>query len=314
MKKWLFVFLSSGFCISLNSADFITLGTGDLNGTYYPTGNFLCKYMNKITPTTNIRCTIESTDGSVYNVNAIESGKFNFAISQADTVYNAAKGIKKFRNKPLRKLRSVMAIYPELFTLISRKDASITSLKDIRGKRINLGNSKSGSEYTTLELLNAYDIKKEQLLYSSALKIEDTADALIDNEIDAYFFMVGHPAQTVKNASESIPISIVPIVGPEVDQFIKKHEYFNKDIIPAGLYEGVNTAIPTFSVKAVLVTHESTNEKLVYTFVKTILENFDEFKTLHPAYSNITKKSLLEGLGAPLHKSAHKYYREIGLL
>jgi len=314
MKKILSYIISCSFSVSLYSADFITFGTGELNGTYYPTGNSLCKFINRITDKTNIRCTVESTDGSVYNINAIESGKFNFAIAQADTIYHAVHGIKRFDNRPSKKLRSVMAIYPELFTLITRKDASIGKLRDIIGKRVNLGTIKSGSEYTTFELFKAFNINKKQLSLSSSLIIEDSEDALIDDEIDAYFFTVGHPAETIQNAAISIPITIVPIVGPEVDAFIQKNQYFVKDVIPAGLYKGVDKAVQTFSVKAVVVTSEDTSDKLVYTFVKTILENFEEFKTLHPAYSNITKKSLLEGLGVPLHKSAQKYFKEIGLL
>ena len=207
-----------------------------------------------------------------------------------------------------------MAIYPELFTLITRKDASINKLTDIKGKRVNLGNLKSGSEFTTLELFKAFNINKESLSLSSSLKIEDTEDALIDNEIDAYFFMMGHPAETIQNAAISTAISIVPIIGPQLDEFIKKNQYFIKDVIPAGLYKGVDEAIETFSVKAVVVTSVDTSDKLVYTFVKTILENFDEFKTLNPAYSNVTRESLLEGLGVPLHKTAKKYFKEIGLL
>ena len=314
MKKLLSFIIYCSFTSSLYSVDFITFGTGELNGTYYPTGNYLCKFINKITQKTNIRCSVESTDGSVYNINAIESGEFNFAIAQADTIYQAVHGLKKFNNNPSKKLRSVMAIYPELFTLITRKDASINKLTDIKGKRVNLGNLKSGSEFTTLELFKAFNINNESLSLSSSLKIEDTEDALIDNEIDAYFFMVGHPAETIQNAAISTPITIVPIIGPQLDEFIKKNQYFIKDVIPAGLYKGVDEAIQTFSVKAVVVTSVDTSDKLVYTFVKTILENFDEFKTLHPAYSNVTRESLLEGLGVPLHKTAKKYFKEIGLL
>jgi len=314
MKKILSCIIYCSLSLSLYSADFITFGTGELNGTYYPTGNSMCKFMNKITMQTNIRCSIESTDGSVYNINGIESGKFNFAIAQADTIYHAVHGIKRFDKRPSKKLRSVMAIYPELFTLITRKDASIMKLTDIKGKRVNLGNIKSGSEHTTFELFKVFNINKNDLSLSSSLKIEDSEDALIDNEIDAYFFTVGHPAETIQNAAISIPITIVPIVGPEVDSFIQKNQYFVKDVIPAGLYKGVNQAVQTFSVKAVVVTSADTSDKLVYTFVKTILENFEEFKTLHPAYSNVTRKSLVEGLGVPLHRSAKKYFKEIGLL
>jgi len=300
-------------CIPAFSTDFITLGTGEINGTYYPTGHYLCKFVNKNRDKTNVRCSVESTDGSVYNINAIQSGKFNFAIAQSDTVYQAINGIQKFKNKPVKKLRAVMSIYPELFTLITRKDSSISNVAALKGKRVNMGNIKSGSEAIALELLNEYGLKRGDFV-SSSLKIADTEDALIDNKIDAYFFMVGHPAETIKNAADSIDISIVPILENEVKEFIAKRPYFVPAIIPAKMYKGVNESIPTFSVKAVIVTSEETSEKIIYTFVKSILENFEEFKKLHPAYKNITKESLLEGLGAPLHEGARKYFKEVGLL
>ena len=314
MKRFSIIILIFFLNISLFSVEFITLGTGEINGTYYPTGHNLCKFVNKSTKRTNIRCSVESTDGSVYNINAIQTGNFNFIIAQSDTIFQAIKGIKRFDEKPAKKLRSVMAVYSELFTLITRKDAGINSIADLKGKRVNLGNTKSGSEFTTLELFKEYGIHENDLLSSSSLKIADTEDALIDNKIDAYFFMVGHPAKNIKNAAISLPISITPIIGKEIDQFVKKYSYFSKAIIPAGLYKGVDIPVPTFSVKAVVATSADTSDEMVYTFVKAILENFEAFKKLHPAYKNITKESLLKGLSAPLHNGAKKYFKEVGLL
>jgi len=314
MKKLYLIILLLVLKTSLFSTDFITLGTGEINGTYYPTGQFLCKFVNRIKTQTNIKCSVESTGGSVYNINSIKSGKLNFAIAQSDTIHQAINGISKFNKKPIKKLRSVIGLYSELFTLVSRKDAAINTIGELKGKRVNLGNSESGSELTTLELFKEYGINKNDLLLSSSLKIADTEDALIDNKIDAYFFMVGHPADNIKNAAKALPISIIPISGNKVDKFIKKFDYFSKDVIPAGLYEGVNEPIPTFSVKAVLLTSADTSEEMAYTFAKAIVENLEEFKKLHPAYQHISKKSLLDGLSAPLHKGAKRYYKEIGLL
>ncbi len=299
---------------TLFSIDFITLGTGEMNGTYYPTGQFLCKFVNKIKKQTNVRCSVESTDGSVYNIKSLSSGKINFAISQSDTIHQAINGIGKFDKKPIKELRSVIGLYSELFTLVTRKDTKINNINELKGKRVNLGNSESGSELTTLELFKEYGIDKNDLLLSSSLKIADTEDALIDNKIDAYFFMVGHPADNIKNAAKALPSSIVPISGKKVDKFIKKFDYFSKDVIPTGLYKGVNEPIPTFSVRAVLLTSADTSEELAYTFAKAIVENLEEFKKLHPAYQHISNKSLLKGLSAPLHKGAKRYYKEIGLL
>lgn len=299
---------------SLFSNEFITFGTGEVNGTYYPRGQFICKLINKYQIDNKIRCSVESTDGSIYNINAIQNEEFNFAISQSDTIYQATNGKKNFKDNKVEKLRSVIAIYPELLTFIVNKKSKIKHIEDIRGKRINIGNPGSGSEFSTLELFSEYKIKKSDLLQASSLKATDTADALRDNKIDGYFFMVGHPAQNIKDSADSLPISILTINGKKIDKFLQKNTYFSKAVIPANLYEGITEPIETFGVKAVIISSTNVKEELVYNFVKIILENFDEFKKSHIVYKNITKESLLEGLGAPQHEGAKKYFKEINLL
>ena len=306
--------LTSIFLIPAFSAEFITIGTGGVTGTYYPTGGAICRLVNQYKKETKIRCSVESTGGSVYNVNTIKNGELDFGIVQSDIVYQASRGEGAFKDAAIPKLKSVIAIYPELLTLVTRKDANINSLLDIKGKRINLGNSGSGNEATALTLFNESGIKKEDLKFAGALKASEMPDALRDNKIDGYFYMVGHPTANIQDAANSIDVKIVPIDGANIDALIKKYPYFAKSNVSGEIYKGNDTDIPTFGVKAVLVTSDDVSVDAVYTVVKAILENFDEFKQLHPAYSQITKKSLLDGLSAPLHEGAKKYFQEAGLL
>ncbi len=314
MKKIASAALITALTIPAFTAEFITIGTGSVTGTYYPTGGAVCRLVNKYKKETKIRCSVESTGGSVYNINTIKNGELDFGIAQSDVVYQAAEGQKKFEGKAVKKLRSVMAIYPELFTLVTRKEAGIKDIMDVKGKRINLGNPGSGNEATALALFNALNIKKSDLGFAGVLKAGEAPDALRDNKIDGYFYMVGHPTANIKDASNSVDIAITPIKNEKVDAFVKANPYFAKADVPAGLYKGVDTPVSTFGVKAVLVTSTDVSEKAVYTLVKAILENFDDFKKLHPAYANITKESLLDGLSAPLHEGAKKYFKEAGLL
>ena len=296
------------------SAEFITIGTGGVTGTYYPTGGAICRLVNQYKKDTKIRCSVESTGGSVYNVNTIKNGELDFGIVQSDIVYQAYKGEGAFKGAPITKLKSVMAIYPELLTLVTKKDANINSLMDVKGKRINLGNPGSGNESTALTLFEESGIKKQDLAYAGELKASEMPDALRDNKIDGYFYMVGHPTANIKDASTSLDVKITPIEGANVDSLIKKYPYFAKANVPGGLYKGNDAPTPTFGVKAVLVASDDASENAVYTVVKAILENFDEFKQLHPAYADITKESLLDGLSAPLHEGAKKYFQETGLI
>ena len=294
-------------------SEFITIGTGSVTGTYYPTGGAICKIVNKYKKETKIRCSAEATNGSVYNIKAIEDGDIDFGIAQSDTVYQAIHGTKKFKNHPVKKLRAVISIYTELFSLVTRKDANIKSIEDIKGKRIDIGSMGSGNEATTMTLLNELGINLSEF-YPSRLKIGEAPTALKNNLIDGYFYMVGHPTANIKDAAINTDIHLAKISGKKIDKFIKKNPYYIKDIIPAHLYKGIDQVVPTFGAKAVLVTSSDVSQKAVYTLVKAILEDFEEFKKLHPVYKYITKKSLLEGLSAPLHEGASKYFKENNLI
>ena len=314
MKRLATAALVGALSIPAFSAEFITIGTGGVTGTYYPTGGAICRLVNKYKKDTKIRCSVESTGGSVYNINTIKNGELDFGIVQSDVVYQSHTGTKKFEGKKIEKVRSVMAIYPELFTLVTRKDANIAGIMDIKGKRINLGNPGSGNESTALAMFDALGIKKSDLAFAGALKAAEMPDALRDNKIDGYFYMVGHPTANIKDASNSVDVKITPITGSKIDSFVKANPYFAQADVPGGMYKGNESGTPTFGVKAVLVTSTDVSDKAVYTVVKAILENFDAFKKLHPAYANITKESLLDGLSAPMHEGAKKYFKEAGLL
>ena len=314
MKKIATAALLGALTLPAFAAEFVTIGTGGVTGTYYPTGGAICRLVNQYKKETKIRCSVESTGGSVYNINTIKNGELDFGIAQSDVVYQASNGTGKFKDKQVKKLKSVMAIYPELLTLVTRRDANINGIADVKGKRINLGNPGSGNEATALTLFAASGIKKEDLKFAGALKASEMPDALRDNKIDGYFYMVGHPTANIKDATNSVDVKITPLAGPNIDALLKKYPYFAKADVPAGMYKGNPDAVPTFGVKAVLVTSDDVSEKAVYTVIKAILENFDDFKKLHPAYNNITKESLLDGLSAPLHEGAKKYFKEAGLL
>jgi TRAP transporter TAXI family solute receptor len=299
-KTIVFVYLAT----PLLSSQFITIGTGDVSGTYYPTGKNICKYMNRYSTHTNIRCSVEATGGSIYNIDKINNNELDFAIVQSDILY-------KTKNT---NLRSVMAIYPELFTLVTRKDANINSLKDLKNKRINIGNKGSGNESTALALFEAIGFKISDLKFASYLKSSQMLDALIDNKIDGYFYMVGHPAKNIIEASNEIDVKIISLQNDKIDKFIEQNSYLTYDSVPKHLYKGNDKSISTFAVKAVLVTNKYTDDKIVYSMVKAMVENFEQFKKEHSAYRYITKKSLLNGLSIPLHNGAKKYYKNINLI
>ena len=317
MKKFIVGMISATVvATSAMAYKYITIGTGGVTGVYYPTGGAICRLMNKIKKQTNIKCTVEATGGSVYNVNSIKKGELDFGIAQSDVVYQAYNGEGKFKNKPYKGLRVVMSIHPELLTLVVRKDSKIKSFFDLKGKRINIGNPGSGNEAAVKSLfsycksLNLKDIKAEQL------KASEAPMALKDKKIDGYFYMIGHPTANIKDAANSIDIDLIPLDNvPAAQKLVKEKPYYAWGVIPAGMYKGVNHPTKTYGVKAILVTSNKMDDKTVYYLTKTILDNFDKFKRMHPAYKNLTKKDLLKGFDLNImHPGAKKAFKEAGLL
>ena len=317
MKKILTGMVSAAIlATSAFAYQYITIGTGGVTGVYYPTGGAICRIMNKMKKTTGVKCTVESTGGSVYNINAIKKGELDFGIAQSDVVYQAYNGEGKFKSKAFKGERVVMSIHPELLTLVVRKDSSIKSFFDQKGKRINIGNPGSGNEATVKALfakcnsISLKNIKVEQL------KASECPNALKDKKIDGYYYMVGHPTANIKDAANSTGVDLISLDKvPAAQKLVAEKPYYAWGTIPAGMYKGVNHPTTTYGVKAILVTSDKMSNKTVYYLTKAILDNFDKFKKMHPAYKNLTKKDLLKGFDHKImHPGAVKAFKEAGLL
>jgi TRAP transporter TAXI family solute receptor len=296
--------------------EFITIGTGGVTGVYYPTGGAICRIMNKQKKETGIKCTVESTGGSVYNIKTIKAGELDFGIAQSDVVYQATHGEGKFKDKPYKDLKVVMSIHPELLTLAVRKDSGIKKFTDLKGKVINIGNPGSGQEATVKTLFeNSKDIKLKDIKVEQ-LKAAECPNALKDKKLHGYFYMVGHPTANFKDAANSTEIDLIPLKDvPAAQKLVKEKPYYAWGTIPAGMYKGVDHDTETYGVKAVLVTSANEPEKNVYAMTKAILDNFDKFKKLHPAYRNLTKEDLLKGFDHKImHPGAVKAFKEAGVL
>ncbi len=323
MKKWM-VFLVSlllTLAISPNAFSrmtFVTIGTGGVTGVYYPTGGAISRIVNKKSKKYHLKVTVESTPGSVYNINAVLKGDLEFGIAQSDRQYQAWYGLAEWKDKgPQKDLRSVFSIHPESITLVARADAGINSPADLKGKRVNLGNPGSGQLQNSRDILKAFGLDEHKDIVAEYAKAVEAPGLLQDERIDAFFYTVGHPNGNIKEATSGrIKVKIVPITGKPVEWLLKKYPYYAKSIIPHKFYpNAANTKdIPTIGVKATFITSRKVSPKIVYAITKEVFENFEEFKKLHPAYAVLTKENMLQGLTAPIHRGALKYYRESGLI
>jgi hypothetical protein len=314
------IILSLAVVLSIGSAQaagstFVIIGTGGITGVYYPTGGAIAKMVNKKKKEYGVRATVESTEGSVFNINAIMAGDLEFGIVQSDRQFQAMNGIAEWQDKgPQTELRAVFSIHQEAVTLVTATDAGIKTIIDLKSKRVNIGNPGSGQRQNAIDALTAVGIDYEKDIKAKSFKASEAAGLLQDNRIDAFFYTVGYPSGSIKEVTSGIrKVVIADIVG--VDSLLERFPYYTKASIPIKLYPGADNKqdVITFGVKATLCTSSKIPDDIVYAITKEVFDNLEEFKTLHPAFSTLTKESMLTGLSAPLHPGAMKYFKEVGL-
>jgi TRAP transporter TAXI family solute receptor len=294
---------------------FVTIGTGGVTGVYYAVGGAICRLVNKDRAKHGIRCSVESTGGSAFNINTIKAGELDFGMAQSDVQFNAIKGEGQYKGQPYGDLRAVFSVHPEPFTVLARKEANIGKFEDFKGKRFNVGNPGSGTRASMEQLLGAMGWKMSDFSLASELKADEHGPALCDNKIDGFFYAVGHPSANIQDPTTTCGAKLVPLTGAAPDKLVKDFPYYAKATIPGGMYSGNPNPTETYGVLATLVTSAKVPEATVYEIVKATFENFDEFKKLHPAFANLDpKKMMADGNSAPLHPGAAKYYKEKGWL
>ncbi|SHF12111.1 hypothetical protein SAMN05444273_10413 [Litoreibacter ascidiaceicola] len=296
--------------------EFITIGTGGVTGVYYPTGGAICRLVNKGRKEHGIRCSVESTGGSVYNINTIREGELEFGVAQSDWQYHAYNGTSKFEDAgAFEGLRAVFSVHPEPFTVVARADSGITNFDDLKGKRVNIGNPGSGARGTMEVLMAAKGWTTDDFTLASELKPAEQSAALCDNQIDAMVFTVGHPSGTIQEATTACDSVLVTVDGEAVDKLISENSFYRTATVPGGMYRGNDSDVGTFGVGATFVTSTAVSDDAVYAVVSAVFENFEDFKKLHPAFANLDPKEMATaGLSAPLHPGAAKYYKEKGLI
>ena len=294
--------------------EFITIGTGGVTGVYYPTGGAICRLVNKGRKEHGIRCSVESTGGSVYNINTIREGELEFGVAQSDWQHHAFNGTSKFEEAgAFEGLRAVFSVHPEPFTVVARADSGIKTFDDLKGKRVNIGNPGSGQRGTMEVLLEAKGWGMDAFALATELKAAEQSAALCDNQIDAMVYTVGHPSGSIQEATTACDSVLVTVDGDAVTGLIDDNAFYRTATIPGGMYRGSDADTMTFGVGATFVTSDAVSEEAVYTVVKSVFENIDAFRKLHPAFANLQPEEMATaGLSAPLHAGAAKYYKEQG--
>lgn len=306
--------LASTAVESFAATKYVSVGTGAITGVYYPAGGAICRLLNRGRKEHGIRCSVESTGGSVSNLNAIRDGGLDFGIVQSDWQYHAYNGTGFFSDqKPFKDLRSVFSLYTETFAIAVQEKSRIESLDDLAGKKVNFGIQGSGM-YATMEVLvNAKGWTHETFSEITYLQPSEQPKALCEGEIDAMIYMSGNPNGVLQEAAQTCKIRLLNIDDSVIGNLIEQNSFYVKAVIPGGMYPRNPNNINTFGVKSVVVTSQKVSADVVYNITKAVFENFDNFKTLHPVFATLKKEDMLKNGNSPIHPGALKYFREAKL-
>jgi uncharacterized protein len=294
----------------------VSLTTGTPGGVYHPVGNAICRMFNLEAEHQAIPCVAVSSDGSVANIRRVESGDSAFGLSQTDVAYAAFHGEGPFvAAGPDPKLRTVVALYPEAFTVVARADTGIRDFQDLRAKRVGIGTSGVGYNFTRDLILEFYGWTASDPAHVVELAPAEQNQALCNGKVDAVIFEAGHPNGLTQEATTDCRASLVRVAGQPIDRLLATHPYYNASIIPGGMYAGNPSDVPTIGTRAVLVVSSNQPDDLVYAMVKAVFDNFTVFRQLHPALSTLEMREMVPSASViPIHPGALNYYHETGLI
>ena len=305
---------------------FFRIGTGGVAATYYPIGGLIADIISSppgarpcdkggSCGVPGLVAIAQSSNGSVANVNAIKSGELESGFAQSDIAYWAYTGTGIFEDQgKIENLRAIANLYPESVHIVARKGAEIASVRDLAGKRVSLDEPGSGTLVDARIILEAFGLSEDDL-QAQYIKPSPAVSMTGDSQLDAFFIVAGYPTASVVELASGVGADLVPIAGPEVDALLERYQFFARDLIPAGTYEGIG-ATPTISVGAQWVVGAEVDEELVYGITKALWH--ENARNLldngHAKGQAITLETALDGIGIPLHPGAERFYREAGLL
>lgn len=280
----------------------LTIGTGPLNGVYYPTGGAICRVLNAGHALHGDSCTVQSTRGSMANLKALDKGDVQLALVQSDVLHHALHGTGPFSGQGANnELRSLFRLYQESLTLLAAPNSGITTLADIEGKRVYPGNKGAGEQITSQALMAAMGWQPGQFAAYQLKSDSEPLEGLCDGSLDAAFVVAGHPSLAVGDLISRCKVRLIPIEGEQIDTLLKQHPYYQRSRIAANLYPGQTTAINNIGMSAELVALASLPDPIVRTVRDTLLARVKQFSRLHPALSKVTPEQLQAQTELPLH-------------
>jgi hypothetical protein len=304
------------FGVSVAEAAEIIVGTGSPAGVYYQVGKGICRLVNAGTNDHGITCKSPSTAGSIFNLENVRNGNLQLGVAQSDWQFHALNGTNRFESAgPDAKLRALFSVHGEPFTVVARRDSGITEFDDLKGHRVNIGNPGSGQRATMEIVMQAKGWDNDDFSLANELPASQQSLALCHDRVQAMVYTVGHPNASVAQAAGLCDAVIVEVSDPDIDKLVDENPYYAYTEVPGGVYPGNPDAVVTFGVKATVVTSEDIDVETIYQVVKAVFDNIGDLRKMHPAFGTLDPNNMVkDGISAPLHDGAMKYYREKGLI
>ncbi len=293
----------------------VVIGTGSIYGVYFQVGRGVCGLVNQNVE--GVKCSAVPTAGSMVNMDGVRDFAFEIGVVQSDVQYKAYKrvGGMEFVDVGYDSIRTLFSMHGEPFTLVARRDSGIRSLADLEGRRVNLGNPGSGQRETMQVVMDAMGWTPKSFALAGDLPASQQSLALCHGQIEAMVYVVGHPNKSIAKATDLCDASLIRVEGPQIDQLVARNPYYSYMTIPGGIYNGNDDPIPTFGVRATVIVDRDMDNDTAYAIVKAVFDNLDKFRRMYPAFGELDPKRMIkEGLTAPLHEGAVRYYREKGLM
>lgn len=284
-------------------------GTGGTSGTYYAYGGVLAQYMTNYS---DGKVTAVSSGGSKVNIQSIQDGDFQLGFTQSDVMAYAWDGTKSFEEDgPTHDFRVLGALYDETVQLITM-DPDITSVADLAGKRVSIGEAGSGVYFNALDVLDAAGLTTDDIKpqYQS---FDDSKEALKDGMIDAAFIVAGPPTSAITELATTNDVYFIPIDGELRDKILEEHPYYTAKDIEAGTYPGQDEDVGTITVKATIIVSTDLSDDLVYQMTAAIFDHIDDITAENAKGSELSLENATSGMACPFHAGAAKYYEEHGI-
>lgn len=294
---------------------FVTIGTGGVTGVYYPSGGATCKIVNRSRSEHGVRCSVETTFGSIANIEKLRRGEIDFGYVQSDWQHHAYFGTSVFEERgAFDDLRSIFSLHSEVATIVVRQESSYHSVNDLKGARVNIGAAGSGSAASWKTLVGYLDWSAGDRAHFSELGTSELAEALCEGEIDAYFALIGHPAGLIEETQQKCDARVFGVDEVAVDGLLQDAPYYMPADIPAGLY-GLKEPIQSYGAVATFVTSARMPDDIVATMLTALVDNFESFQKLHPALNGLKLEDMASGdMAAPIHPGAKDFFLKRGIL